>query len=188
MGRDLFAAPETYEFAPCEPVSFFEAWCDAREDAVRLFAERERATVNTSDRAADSAPLGARTLDDILESLLKAAAAGGPLAPADKRTVDSLLQKFEIFRRLFTHYDGAMRKWDGAALAGPDHYILLAEVLGAWCAKTGNPKYLSTMLKAVDALCALPAESLSASAATRLAAVVEQERRLVDHWVRVAGE
>lgn len=187
-GRNMLAEPESYEFASCEDVSFLESWRRAREAALRRFGERARGNPVDPETVEAPVPVGARRLHDVLESLLKAAAVPGRPEAADMQALDSLLQKFEIFRRLYLFYDDGMRKWPDAPLAGPGKYLLLAEVLGAWSDKTGKPRYLSTMLKAVDALCSLSTDELSVAHAGRLAAVIGLERRLVDRWIRVATE
>lgn len=178
-GRDLFAAPESYEFASCASEDFFAAWRASRDAALERL--RRAAGATPSPCRAEAIP-AAHSLRALLEESRRALT----LMVADirkaKPTIDALVQKFEIYRRLFSAYDGELRKAKDATPAMPADYVTFAETLAAWADKTDAPKYLSTLLKTVDALCSLPIDALSGDAAARLAAVIGEERRLVDRW------
>jgi hypothetical protein len=185
-GRNLLAEPESYEFAACEHSAFLESWYHARGEAVARLERRARMNAAGPTNTEPPVPAGAQSLRAVLELLLEYAAMPGHPKPAHTRIVDALHQKFEIFRRLYLFYDDGLRRCDGSPLASAHHYLLLAEILGTWADRTGKSKYLSTMLKAIDALCSLSSEEFSAFDAGRLVALIGLEERLVREWITVA--
>lgn len=183
QGRDLFADPEGYNFADCAADAFLQGWKDYRSDMRRaLLARADNAGAMPAVTQKDDADASSLiTLLTGIRTGLADAAGDAERAEAVAR-LNKLVSKFEVFRRLFTHYDADQRKTQDAVPAANRHYISFAEVLALHVRQTGEARVLSTLLKLVDALVSLDAAAFSPDESRRLVAVIEAEARLVVHW------
>jgi methionyl-tRNA formyltransferase len=104
-----------------------------------------------------------------------------PLPAADRVTLDRILQRFEVSKRLHDDYTAAWRPLDPTRYHGLERYLLLAETLGRAAAWSADLRYLNGLLKCVDTLTSDSMASLAVrSGGARLRAILEQERNLVD--------
>jgi len=92
---------------------------------------------------------------EILKEALRMIGRGGK---GDLRRVyaflGTLTAKFEVFKRIFSFYDGSVRKM-GDEYKDVSCYILFALCLGAYCRKAENLKFLNTALKVNDLVCSV---------------------------------
>ena len=172
-GRDLFAEPETYEYAPAGD-ALVRAWRDSRRRAIDRLVRS----------AAVGAPPASRPKSESLDAILDALAAGREPDGYDVKggVLAGLVTKFEIFRRLFRSYDRQLRKTSGAAPANPDDYVRFAQIVVAQHENENRGRMLSTLMKLNDALTALPVEQFTAASCRALVAVLEREDVLVQRW------
>jgi hypothetical protein len=180
-GGDLFAVPQSYWFAPAGP-DLLKGWKDSRAQAIdrlRTVAApdaRGKSPAEAGHYEAAAARSEAVTADAIFEEirLLEPSAAWPRLRP--------FVHKFEVFRRLFTHYEpSSLRRHRLAQPAPLELYVSFAECLAA---SATNLQALSTLLKLCDALCGtIPVAPWTRAGAERLATVLELERAAVDAWL-----
>lgn len=175
--RDLFKQPEMYFFANCAASDFLSTWGASRLDHLnRLQARNATRTGGGAAPAAGRLPRDCFTLRSRLDQVGKRCAAGELKGAAE--LLDPFVMKFEVFRRLFDRYDLTCRRVPDASEASPSDYIAFGSTLAAM-AQAGELKYLSTLLKLVDALLSLDDSRLDAEAGRQLADLVGRERALV---------
>jgi hypothetical protein len=182
-GRDLFAYPESYEYADCSAPAFLAAWRTARRRILleircaAIDADAAPGTLDTRD-----VPVGAVGLGELLSGLKEGRVTGG-LALTDAKSVgDELVAKFEIYRRLHSAYDRDLRRMNGAELAGIADYISFGQVLVMFARLPRGAKYLSTLLKLADALASLDRTDWPVGCASAFADLIESEAELVAAW------
>ena len=175
-GRDLFAEPESYFYADCDDSGYLQGWKTSRDEARTRLVERVAAKPTTDDGSvADGL---AATLDRCLDAVDRA-----PLVPPDVlATLGPFVVKFEVHRRLFTAYGPDGRRSVDAPVAGPAEYVRFAACLARIAEKTDRLKYVSTLVKLMDALMTLQPERFSAHEAAWLVEIVDRERALVERW------
>jgi hypothetical protein len=171
--RDLLAEREKYSYSRCADDDFLEAWRSARQFAVERIvsgasAQLKRPVVPAVDGVA-------------LVDLLRANPADG-IEDGEHayQRIEALVHKFEVFRRLFSHYDADRRRHRLALPAAVDEYLLFGESLATIAERKGPLQALSTLLKLVDRLCSQAAASFTSGEAARLARLVDRERWLVE--------
>lgn|GEM_PF-1934382 len=176
-GRDLFAEPERYFYADCASPDFLEGWRASRDSGRARLAER------TADCGTTGEPTGGT--DDLM-SLLEASLRDlrtSPSPPPDVvARLDTLVVKFEMFRRLFAAYGADGRRLPDASLAGPEHYVRFATCLARVAEGANDLRYLSALLKLTDALLSLPPEQFAPEDAAALIEVLDREQALVARW------
>jgi len=163
QGRDLFRDPENYFFADCAAPEFLDAWKTSRREAM---AQLRQATDSSVTGGADYTHTG-RTFAE-LYTLKDAHRLIGE--------IERYVVKYEVNKRLYSHYDAEKRRVDGAAPAGVPDYLVFGECLARACVETESLKHLSTLLKLCDALCTA---EVPASLSARLVDLLEVEARLV---------
>jgi hypothetical protein len=184
-GRDLFEHPESYEYAACDGPGYIGLWRAARQAARRSLEDhRSRPAQAPLAETPPSDPRseGVRRLGDLLGDLLKEIGAGGALKDETRRTLDALITKFEVFRRLFALYQPDLRRVADSDLASRADYVLFGCVLAAFAERTGELRYLSTLMKLMDALCARAPDTSSGTEAETLIELIDREDRLIAQW------
>lgn len=178
-GRDLFAKPETYEYAAATP-DLVGAWERHRRDAiVRMRANATEATEEPIVTARPGQFALATLLEGLQDGRTDPTGSGFPGG-----VLSALASKFEMFRRLFRLYDASGRKIDGSPTATVGEYVLFAAVLVRQPDLARRARLLSTLLKVTDALVSVDVATISRPRRTLLADVIEQEVRLVAGWQR----
>lgn len=161
----------TYFYTAFGGQEFLRAWRDQRVAALAACDACHDAT----DLEEDPAP--------IIQTLrrLRAITEGSPLPTADRTILDKILQRFEVSKRLHDGYTAVWKPLDSARYHGLERYLLLAEALGQAAATTADLRYLNGLLKCIDTLTSDGMMPLTKrSSGTRLRALLEQERNLVD--------
>lgn len=192
-GRDLFNAPETYEFSQCVDSDFLVGWRKHRQGAMARLMAVARVSrppnvmahleaMATPIRVPEEGQL--TTIMAQLASIISDPASDDQLLGQAKEAVDAFVKKFEIFRRLYRSYDAGLRKSDTSAIAGPGEYLAFASVLVVCHDRTGGPIYVSTLLKLVDALLSRWGTTDDVDFARGLCAAIEAEAAAVARWTR----
>lgn len=183
--HNLFHHPESYEYATCDSDAYLDLWRHARDAARRALAARLATALESPPSEQDGATVREDStvpLSDIARRLVRQLRVTGALSDENKRIADKLVAKLEIFHRLFDAYDATMRRAADAQPANVRDYLLVGGLLARLAETTRSAKYLSTLLKLTDALCALPARSLTVSDARSLCELLDNEQALVGHW------
>jgi hypothetical protein len=172
VDRDLFGERESYSYSRCADEGFLDAWRSARQTAV------ERIVSGASARLIRRV---VPVVDGVaLVDLLANHSDGYEDVEHAYRRIEPLVHKFEVFRRLFSHYDADRRRHELALLATADEYLQFGESLATIAERKGPLQALSTLLKLVDALCSQTAASFTFGEAGRLAQLVDREGKLVE--------
>jgi hypothetical protein len=91
----------------------------------------------------------------LIKNLLAVFGSGGDQRMRDmKNWIDKLVQKFEVTKRIYTVYPSILKKGCGA-YDDLTVYALLALLLALYYGRTGNLKYLNTVIKLNDLLCSV---------------------------------
>lgn len=183
-GRDLFAAPESYEYAPVRRADFVSVWAEQRRRAIQEL-RREGASVDRAEQESDGTDNDAVSLRSILLSLRDGREPPGMHVTGG--TLQSLLLKFEMFRRLFRSYDLAGRRVPESEVAAIGDYVLFAQVLVESPLSREHGIYVSTLLKLTDALTSIPVTQMTRTDRGALIQVLEKELALVAEWCRMGG-
>lgn len=121
-----------YDFADCAADAFFAGWRDYRQ--MLRVALRQKKPVAFHDIPPVNS---ARPLKDLL---------------SDPESLWLLIRKFEVFGRLFSHYDANGRKHENAIPATLSDYIDFGLALAQRAERDRCLQYLSTLLKLIDAI------------------------------------
>jgi cytidine diphosphoramidate kinase len=179
-----FAAKIDYSYAACAAPDYLDGWRASRDAARRRLSARACAPVSPAPALSPApapVPAPAGRGDVALADLL---AGDGP----DGLWLERLIQKYEIFGRLFCAYAADGRRLPDAAPATPAAYLAFAKVLTARVGGDNGLQPLSTLLKLMDALCSLPDDALGPDAAALLACLIDRERALVENAAAVAAQ
>ena len=183
--RDLLAVREDYFYSALEGPGFVDAWRDARMAVVETLAEVSRPALS------GAVPYPADGGGDIATARLLDAMEGAP----DGQWTARLIQRFEVTKRLYESYDGALRKGRGAA-GNLAIYARFAAILGDGIVAGTRPPgggagidlvYLNALLKLNDLICSQSAQArdgvagwLRASLTAEIAAVSRLGERADD--------
>jgi hypothetical protein len=180
--RDLFAQPENYFFASCAGEDFLKSW---RVSRTEFRGRLERAAPGRLRGAPPAGPeLPGVNVHRFLEELLGNIRSGKMGMREAAATVQPYLVKYEVSKRLFTHYGEDRRRHPDSVPVGLGTYLLFGACL-AELADAGNSlKHLSVLLKVCDALASQPADAYAADETAMLAALLKKEDALV---ARVEG-
>ncbi|MCK6418566.1 MAG: hypothetical protein L6Q57_06480 [Alphaproteobacteria bacterium] len=151
-----------YDYADCSSRLFFKSWSDFRD----LVRKRLSAKQLCFDQKEFPSLVDKDCID--IEILLS----------RDLSGFWPLLKKFEIFGRLFSHYDSNLQRHRNATLATMDHYIQFGCALVSHH-KGDNLQPVSTLLKLMDAICASELEQISESQRDGILSLLAEERRIV---------
>ncbi len=181
QGRDLFSEPESYSYAQCDNVSYLENWQIYRaETAAKLKAQvlantEHQESGNSLDvdcpDALELAGYLRETLDDLQNNDISLKKVKARLAPFSV--------KYEVFKRLHSHYDCDFKKHEKAELASLQTYLLFSQCLGLAAEKYSVLNFLSTHLKINDALSSIPPERFSPKQAELMISIIEMENKLI---------
>lgn len=159
---DLLEQRNTYFYSRYEGPAFLAAWC------------RQRAGVAALPAAdAPEAATGSRPTDRLLDAL-RGALSARPADAGERPTLDRLVQRFEVSKRLHGEYSADWRPVDPADYHTLERYLCFGEVLDlAWTVWAALP-YLNALLKCLDTLTAL-AGRLDAGQRLRLESLIGRE-------------
>ena len=169
VNSTAFLSPQKYDYADCESPEFLFAWKNSRlelsEKLNYISAKRQEQFVPQFEEAF--------TLQNLLNDVK-------PEDEHGSRIVWSLIKKFEVFGRLYSHYDSDLFRHEDANPATISDYVSFGETLVLFAEKGENLQYLSTLLKLNDSFCGLDSEEFDQKNAKKLMLILESERRLVE--------
>jgi hypothetical protein len=175
---DLLETRNTYFYSPYHGLAFLEAWRRQRTDALREMSD-DRSPATIAD-APDSP--AARETDILLESIYRELTTeSGALEHLS--SLDRLVQRFEVSKRLHGEYNEEWRPVDATDYRSLERYVRFAEILDMAYQRIGALPYLNALLKIVDTLTALRS-TLSTQQQPTLQRVITHER---DHVERLTA-
>jgi methionyl-tRNA formyltransferase len=178
---DRLEQRNTYFYTPYFGIAFLEAWRQQRAQALRELAAAPSSALGGSEAAP-----GWHATDRLLESIYRDLSAGDLPDNDSLRTLNRLLQRFEVSKRLHGAYDANWRATDVSDYRSMDRYLRFGEILVLAYGRAGALPYLSALLKIVDTLTSR-LETLDAPQRTRLAEVIVRERDYVDRLAARLG-
>ncbi|WP_300442316.1 hypothetical protein [Zoogloea sp.] len=172
---DLLEQRNTYFYSRYEGRAFLAAWCRQRAGVAALPGG------GAPDEAAARSRPTDRLLDDLrVEISARLADAGG------RQTLDRLVQRFEVSKRLHGEYSADWRPVDPADYHTLERYLCFGEVLElAWTTWAALP-YLNALLKCLDTLTAL-AGRLDVGQRVRLESLIGREEMHVAALAKRVG-
>lgn len=159
---DPLNTAQNYSFSLCNRRDFIAAWRKERRDVKQRLASRT--CLPEPPDPATVPPSGTLSLSRLMES---------------EEGFWTLIRKFEVFGRLFNAYQANLHKHPDATPATIYDYLTFGEKLVECAEQTDVLQYLSTLLKLLDALGALPPDIFAGQAARRLTDLIDAEARLV---------
>jgi len=184
--KDLLLDPEFYEMAPCGAANYLSVWRNSREVMVAVITAGLGEETENS-RVVNGKPGNGISTVELLDGLLRDQVHPDLDINSCKNVIDLLTQKFEIFRRLYDHYEPTLKRASGAGLLPKDGVVLFGHVLAHYAYQLNNPKYLSTLLKLIDAVGSQARIGLSADGSRSLIDLIRREDELVSTWEDVAA-
>jgi hypothetical protein len=191
-GRDLFSEPESYTYAACSNHDYLDSWRSYRQQSRQRLLERAAEEHPGEDPEPDSASTASgQSLRELLRSVHADMSSGRLDAAGGGHKLRPFVAKYEVFKRLFSHYEPSttsVRRTAQATLADLDTYLWFASCLASIARAGDSLKHLSTLIKLCDALCSLPAGAYTPQEAARATEILRQEEELVqEQEVRLVG-
>lgn len=121
-----------YDFADCGAAAFFTGWRAYRQ----MLREKLEELKSDQELKASDIP-GMISLSNLISR---------------PESLWPLIRKFEVFGRLFSHYDSDFRKYHAATPATISDYIDFGHALADQAEREECLQYLSTLLKLLDAI------------------------------------
>ncbi len=159
--ENRFSHPCTYMYTPIEGLTFFKGYFVSRNHYISLFSKYAApALPSFLCEKKDMNSLLQQTEDIETKRLLSVLIYSDSVkkySPAFIFSLDQLLRKFEVTRKIHAQYKNWKKKGQGNDL---DYalYSGLAFILGGFYDHAHEPKYLNTLLKLNDALCSAAQE------------------------------
>jgi methionyl-tRNA formyltransferase len=164
---DLLESRNTYFYTPFLGKPFLEAWEAQRTGILSVMGTLETGPPSASARKPTDV-----LLDTLHEAIRRDPGAGS------WPTLERLLQRFEVTKRIHGEYNDHWRPCDPADYAFLPRYLRFAELLELAYGATNALPYLNGLLKCLDTLSALHAE-LHPDAKARLDDLIVKEREHV---------
>jgi len=177
--RDLFAEPESYEYAKCDGADYLKEWEESRTTARLAFSRRANEQPGTA-AAKESCNVLADAVS--LRSLLLQPLSNGTSRLSSDRAkadLDPFVVKFEVFGRLFSWYRSDGRRHPDSPHTDLPTYILFAQRLCEIVEYSGSLKHLSTLLKLCDSLASHPLNRFEPDEARLVVDILDREKLLV---------
>lgn len=149
----LLEQPNTYQYADCSGEDFLGAWRGSRcAAAVALGPAVPPEAPGSLGRAEPLAAAPARATAVLLDTLRRELV--GENRKGALVSLDRLVQRFEVSKRVFGHYDDAYRAVDKSDYGQLGLYVAFGLLLEEAYRDTGCLTYLNGLLKLLDTLCA----------------------------------
>jgi len=165
---DLLENRNTYFYTKFHGKAFLTAWHIQREQALA-----EKQAIDTAASDLDSSPT--MHMIEVLHQKLSEHHAGHQTI----QTLNKLVQRFEVSKRLHSRYNFNWRPVDATDYKNWTRYVRFAEVLNLAYAITLSLPYLNALLKIMDTLTAAYGQ-LSESLSSRVQSLAVSERGHVD--------
>ena len=167
---DLLAKRNVYSYSPYHGEAFLDAWKQSRKTAGQGSAVG-RALSN------EHTPTFA-LIQSVALKLKK-----DPIDTSTWQTLDRLLQRFEVTKRVHHEYTSSWRSVDKTAFSAMPAYVELAETL-LWAYQTnGSLTYLNVLLKLLDTLSSLLGD-LPEALQRRTSSLIQIEAALIDDLIK----
>jgi hypothetical protein len=166
---DLLENKNTYFYTQFQGKEFLSAWRKQRDSVLQ-----DKIFSTNIEKKSITCPT-----EQLLESLNQQLLNDLNNNPSTLKTLDCLLQRFEVTKRLHGEYNSKWRPVDIANYHSMECYLRFSEVLVCAYGLTHSLKYLNSLLKCMDILTALH-EKLDTSQKNRLQKVLVEERNAID--------
>lgn len=174
---DLIEQRQTYFYSEFYGESFLSAWRSQRAAALPERAESDPPPV----------PREARTPTERLLDAIRLDFTEGNVTADTHRVLASLIQRFEVTKRMHGEYNSTFRPVDPADYRDLEAYVRFAEVLDVAHAATQSLPSLNALLKCLDTLTAQP-QRLDSSQQQRLRHLIRREGDHVEQLgIAIAG-
>lgn len=170
---DLLEQRNTYFYTTYEGPAFLDSWRRCRDDALSGLPSPPAAPAAVA-AVEPLPPRGGKTA--VLLGAIKSALESGNTPPD---SLDRLVQRFEVTKRVHGAYGAEWRAVDREDYRDLGRYLSFAEVLDLAYARTSSLVYLNGLLKVLDTLVALR-RHLEVPEAARLAGLLLAERGHVE--------
>lgn len=167
---DLLEQRHDYFYSAFHGAPFLDAWRASRQKATRT------APASTADAGSLDVELSNST-GMMLDRLFEVFAHGSPESE-HWRSLDRLVHRFEVSKRIHAAYGTDCKPLDMADYRDLRLYVAFAEVLARAASTSRRLSYLSALLKCMDILCAY-VPCLGAPWQPRFLALIASEERLV---------
>ncbi|MEJ6396449.1 hypothetical protein [Yoonia sp. 208BN28-4] len=166
---DLMEKPERYFYTALQGPEFLDAYLADRADKIAALGAAEPASLKLGPDHSDDQMDTARLLD----------------ATPDDATLDKLVQRFEVTRKIYARYDTRLRKgfgpFDNLAL-----YARLARFVAEKYDRDGSLRDLNALIKLTDLLTS-QSPAAQASVGFDLAAALTSEMAAIRTLMRQKG-
>jgi hypothetical protein len=180
--RDLFKEPERYFYCQCDSAEFLAHWRRARHQFRSALKQGNATHFQQAKYVAPKIDDGV-VLTEFLSSIIDKLSSETPSVEECARSLQPLIMKYEVFRRLFDSYQENFRRHPSSTPACFKEYCLFAEGLALLAGNASNLQHLSTLLKLNDALSSQPLSSILIDDRDRLLKILEIEGDLIEKLV-----
>jgi methionyl-tRNA formyltransferase len=183
---DRLVDRNTYFYSPYRGREFLLAYRNARRrlEAESAVGPAAGSGVRERDDPDGFVPPACELFERVRVGL--AASSSGEDARQAVRTLDGLVKRFEVTKRVFDDYDDEFRPRPGAGFRTISLYVQFAELLDAACAAAGRLPHLNALLKVLDTLSSVRGE-IPFALRPRVLALVEAERAHVERLAAGLG-
>ena len=156
QGKNLFQNPEYYFYAKCLDEKYDEEWKNYRLKKLNLFKN------NKTNLIKNILPenLKKNTLLYYLRSV-EISMKKNHLSISKRKILEAFIRKFEVHRRLFSHYDNNLKRLKSSKVASLSEYVAFARVLSKCVQFENGLYYLSTLIKLLDCILSIPEENFT---------------------------
>lgn len=180
---DLLNHPNTYFYTPFSGTPFFKAWRQSRDQLLATVPALSLPPIETArpyiiDGQIDTAVL--------LTTLKAEYSTNHTVTDESEKWLLKLLQKFEVFKRVHSHYDMSFKAIDRQDHKNTSLYIDLAEVFELAWQRNNSLQFLNALLKILDTVSSFE-KSLPEVEKVRLAHLVRQERKHIRNFALIRG-
>ena len=188
---DLLIDKPVYNFASFQGLPFLDAYRQSRRDWLASVASQAGAGNEGGDfpalleAALAPSESGSMSLRDYLRGLLPRIRLGADAIQAHR--FPSLLQRFEVTKRLWTAVDPEFRPTPGATSDCVEVYALFSLCCLLAYEARSHLSFLNAALKANDILCSQPAAQLTAAESYLLSQAIELELSCIGKLTTQAG-
>lgn len=170
---DRLEERNTYFYSEYHGAAFFPAWRASRKTALACLPQPQCPTVPKPSQATtsygyDTAALLAKLLTD------------EPNQAQNRRLAERLLQRFEVSKRLYCHYDSDFRAVLSSHYDSLELYLLFASLCLHYAKQPASLPFLNGLLKCLDTLISIQ-QRLSPELGAHLAWLINAEQEWVAH-------
>jgi hypothetical protein len=170
----VLESPNTYYYSLYQGQEFLSAWREQRINA--------QSDLKARIGSAGSIGVGTDSATDRMLDALCRNIAMGRVAEESEAVLNSLVQRFEVTKRLHGEYNAKFRPVDRTDYRSLERYVRFAETLDLAYTSAHKLPYLNALLKCLDILTALSGR-LDTAQGKRVQQLIDRER---EHVQRLA--